>query len=313
MKIKLVIIICVFSCFGAFAQKKKVVKKPTTNKSAKVDSTELLNRNQLKAGLQQVEESLDASLGLKDLTANQNGEKRYYDSYKLMLHAGEELFLNHSSADFRVMLSLKTPAKDKQELSYDSQNFTGNSLNKFHYVAPVTGTYTLLATSMDAGKLGKYRLEKTISTPNAIESTLDPAFAAKFKALVESKKQNFKNITAEKIKKDKKDKAIEQERFKTTFELVAGKAALILQDNGGQTANYKTIILETENEEEAKSYFDKIKKQLQVLTRNWTEQSNTDVNYSASTDTDIITMTVNAIAPEKKKKKQTYQVAFVYN
>jgi hypothetical protein len=177
MKVKLLFILFGLTfCFVTNAQKKKSTKKAPSTKVAKIDSTELLNKNQLKAGISQAKDILEASLTPKDQTANQNGEKRFYDAYKLFLRAGDELFLEHSSANFRVMLSLKTPAKDKQELSYDSQPFQGNSFNKFHYVAPATGTYTLLATSTDAGQLGKYRIEKTITTANAIEANLDQTF-----------------------------------------------------------------------------------------------------------------------------------------
>lgn len=304
-------------CFTTLAQKKKPAKKAPPVKVSKIDSTELLNKNPLKVGAQQANDVVEASLTGKDLSANQNGEKRFYDSYKLLLHAGEELFLEHSSSNFRVMLSLKTPAKDKQELSYDSQPFNGNSINKFHYVVPVTGTYTLLATSMDAGQTGKYKITKTITTPSVIEAGLDQSFANQFKALEKSKKVNFKNITGDKIKKDKKeekkDKSAGLESFKTSFELVAGKSAFIFQDNGGQTANYKSILLESENEADARAYFETLKKQLQVLTRNWTEQANTDANYSSSTDADFITLKINTIPPVKKKQKQLYQVEFVYN
>jgi hypothetical protein len=97
----------------------------------------------------------------------------------------------------------------------------------------------------------------------------------------------------------------------TTFELVSGKAGLILQDNGGTTSNYKSIIFESESEEEAKQYFEKTKKQLQVLVRSWTEQSNTENNYSASTDKDLITLSISS--EERKKKKVVYLVNFIYN
>lgn len=318
MKVKLLFtLFCLTFCFVTNAQKKKSTKKAPSAKIAKIDSTELLNKNQLKAGISQAKDILEASLNPKDQTANQNGEKRFYDSYKLFLRAGDELFLEHSSANFRVMLSLKTPAKDKQELSYDSQPFQGNSFNKFHYVAPATGTYTLLATSTDAGQLGKYRIEKTITTANAIEANLDQAFAKQFKALVAARKDNFKSITGEKLKTDKKevkkDKTAGVERFKTSFELVAGKPAQIIQENAGQASNFKTVLLETENEEEAKTYFEQLKKQIQVLSRNWTEQSNTDVAYSSSSDTDFVTLKVNTIPPAKKKQKPLFQVEFVYN
>ena len=310
MKLKLLILLSVCLSFATQAQKKKTAKKIPQTKNVAIDSTELLNKNQLNSGMQQAQDQIEASLTGKDKFSSQNSEKRFYDTYKLFLHAGEELTLEHSSDNFRVMLGLKTPT-NKQENSYDSKPFSGTSYNKFFYVVPATGTYTLLATSMDAGQLGKYKIQKIITVPSAVEAHIDPQFSKQFKALTSSKTDNFKNITGEKIKKDKKDKSVGQERFKTSFELVAGKSAMILQDNNGATSNYKTMIFETENEAEAKQYFEKMKKQLQVLARSWTEQSNTDNNYSASTDKDIITLSISS--EERKKKKVFYMVNFVYN
>lgn len=310
MKVKLLTLLCLVLSFATYAQKKKPSKKTSKTKIIVVDSTEILNRNQLNSGMQQAQDQVEASLTGKDKFSSQNGEKRYYDTYKLLLHAGEELTLEHSSDNFRVMLGLKTPA-NKQENSYDSKPYSGTSYNKFFYVAPTTGTYTLLATSMDAGQAGKYKIQKTITLPNAVEAQVDPQFSKQFRALTTSKTENFKSITGEKIKKDKKDKSVGQERFKTSFELVTGKSGIILQDNGGSTSNYKATIFESENEEEAKQYFEKTKKQLQVLVRSWTEQNNTDNNYSASTDKDLITLSI--ASEERKKKKVFYLVNFIYN
>jgi hypothetical protein len=310
MKVKLLSLLCLILSFSTHAQKKKTSKKVPQTKAVVIDSTEILNRNQLNNGTQQAQDQIEATLTGKDKSSSQNGEKRFYDTYKLFLHAGEELTLEHSSDNFRVMLGLKTPS-NKQENSYDSKPFSGSSYNKFFYIAPVTGTYTLLATSMDAGQSGKYKIQKTIVFPNLVEAQVDPIFAQQFKNLSASKVENFKNITGEKIKKDKKDKSVGQERFKSNFEFVAGKSGMILQDNGGTTSNYKSIIFESESEEEAKAYFEKTKKQLQVLVRSWTEQSNTDNNYSASTDKDLITLSISS--EERKKKKMFYLVSFVYN
>jgi len=310
MKVKLLSLLCLMLCFATHAQKKKTNKKTPKTKIVAIDSTEILNRNQLNSGMQQAHDQVEASLSEKDKSSSQNGEKRFYDIYKLFLHAGEELTLEHSSDNFRVMLGFKTPS-NKQENSYDSKPYSGTSYNKFFYVVPTTGTYTLLATSMDGGQSGKYKIQKTVAVPNAVEAQIDPQFSKQFKALIISKTENFKNITGEKVKKDKKDKSIGQERFKTTFELVMGKSGMILQDNGGTTSSYKSIIFESEIEEEAKLYFEKTKKQLQVLVRSWTEQSNTDNNYSASTDKDLITLSISS--EERKKKKMIYLVNFIYN
>ena len=310
MKVKLLSLLCLMLCFATHAQKKKTNKKTPQKKIVVIDSTEILNRNQLNGGIQQVQDQVEASLTGRDKSSAQNGEKRFYDTYKLFLHAGEELTVEHSSDNFRVMLGFKTPA-NQQENSYDSKPFSGASYNKFFYVVPATGTYTLLATSMDAVQSGRYKIQKTITLPNVVEAKIDQQLANQFKKLMASKSENFKNITGEKIKKDKKDKSVGQERFKTTFELILGKSGMILQDNGGTTSNYKSTIFESESEEAAKQYFDKTKKQLQVLVRSWTEQSNTDNNYSASTDKDLITLSV--ISEERKKKKIVYLVNFIYN
>ena len=210
------------------------------------------------------------------------------------------------------MLALKTPSKDKEEFSYDSKPYSGFSSNKFFMIAPATGTYTLLATSMDAVKTGKYKIQKTIAAPNAVEAQVDPNFAKQFKTLTSLRTDNFKGITGEKIKKDKKDKSVGTEKFKSSFELVTGRGSMIVQENGGTISNYKSVLFESESEDEAKAYFDRIKKQLQVLARSWAEQTNTDNNYSASTDKDIITLSISS-TEAVKKKKAVYSVNFVYN
>ena len=312
MKTKILALLCILLCFATHAQKKKTTKKTSTTKSVAVDSTELLNRNQLTTGVSQVQDFIEATLTGKDKTASQNNEKRFYDSYKIFLHQGEELTLEHSSDNFRVMLALKTPSKDKEEFSYDSKPYSGFSTNKFFIVAPATGTYILLATSMDAGQTGKYRIQKTIATPNTVEAQIDPNFAKQFKLLTTLRTDNFKGITGEKIKKDKKDKSVGLEKFKSSFELVTGRGSMIIQENGGTASNYKSVLFESESEDDAKAYFEKIKKQLQVLARSWAEQTNTDNNYSASTDKDIITLSISN-TEAVKKKKAVYSVNFVYN
>ena len=313
MKKCLIISILALLSFQITAQKKKPSKSTKKSTVVAIDSTELLNRNQIKNGLQQVQDLVEANLTGKDLTATQNGLKTYYDSYKILLHAGEELDIEHSSNSFRVMLALKKPVKTEQtEFSYDSKPFSGNSFNKFHFVAPSTGIYTLLATSMDAQKTGKYVIKKTISTSKALEADLDPVFSQKFKEISNYKKSNFKDILGEKVKKDKKDKIIGQDKYTSKFELVAGKPGQIMLENGGQIANFKSIIFESATENEAQAYFDKIKKQLQVLTRSWVEQPSTDKTFSASTDQDIVSLNMSALE-DKKKKKTLWQVNFIYN
>ena len=125
MKIKLLALLCVLLSFATHAQKKKTTKKTPTTKTVAIDSTELLNRNQLTAGIPQVQDIIEAMLTGKDKTASQKNEKRFYDSYKIFLHQGDELTLEHSSDSFRVMLALKTPSKDKEEFSYDSKPYSG--------------------------------------------------------------------------------------------------------------------------------------------------------------------------------------------
>ncbi len=307
---------CLVLSLSTFAQKKKNASKKAPSKAVAVDSTNLLNKNIIKPGIQQVEDFVEGSLQAKDLTASQDGQKRFYDAYKILLHEGEELMLEHNSSAFRVMLGFKHPNKQKQtEFSYDANPFSGNSSNKFHFTAPSTGVYTLLATSMDAGQIGKYSLKKTVYAPNVMEAQVDAALAQNFKALLTSKKDGFKSILGEKIKKDKKDKALDkavgQERYNAKAELITGKTGLILVENGG-TANYKSIVFESEQEAEAQGYFENLKKQLQILTRNWLEQPGNDKLFSASTDQDIVSLTLSSVE-DKKKKKSTWQVIFTLN
>jgi hypothetical protein len=104
-----------------FAQKKKAPKKGNSKTTVAVDSTNLLNVNPLKPNQSQSEDYITASLISKDLSSNKNEQKQYYDSYKITLHAGEEMIIEHQSSDFRVMLGLKSPSKSvNTEFSYDA-------------------------------------------------------------------------------------------------------------------------------------------------------------------------------------------------
>ncbi len=300
-----------------FAQKKKTPKKGNSKATVAIDSTNLLNLNPLKANQTQAEDYIVASLLPKDLFSNKNGQKQYYDSYKISLKAGEEMILEHQSNDFRVMLGLKSPNKSvNTEFSYDANPFGGNSFNKFHFTAPSTGTYTLLATSMDAGQTGKYSIRKTIYAPNALDSKVDASLSKNFKALLNAKKNKFKEITGEKIKVARKDKALDkatgQDKYNAKAELISGKAGIIILENEGQSASYKSVLIESENEEEVKAQFQQLVKQFQILTRNWLEQPSTELSYSASTDQDMVSLSISS-TEDKKKKKKLYQLNFSLN
>ena len=78
MKIKLLIFLSVCLNFATQAQKKKITKKPSQTKIVKIDSTELLNRNQLINGMQQAQDQIEASLTGKDKFSSQNSEKRFW-------------------------------------------------------------------------------------------------------------------------------------------------------------------------------------------------------------------------------------------
>ncbi|NBB26680.1 hypothetical protein [Cellulophaga sp. BC115SP] len=300
-----------------FAQKKKAPKKGNSKTTVAVDSTNLLNVNPLKPNQSQSEDYVTASLISKDLSSNKNGQKQYYDSYKITLHAGEEMIIEHQSSDFRVMLGLKSPSKSvNTEFSYDANPFSGNSFNKFHFTAPTTGTYTLLATSMDAGQVGRYSIRKTIYAPNALESKVDATLSKNFKALLASKKGKFKDILGEKIKVARKEKAMDkatgQDKYNTKAELLSGKAGIIVLENEGQSVSYKSVLLESENEEDVKNQFQQLVKQFQILTRSWLEQPSTELSYSASTDQDMVSLNISS-TEDKKKKKKLYQLNFSLN
>ena len=72
------------------------------------------------------------------------------------------------------------------------------------------------------------------------------------------------------------------------------------------------LLFNGSKEKKLREQSEKIKKQLQVLARSWAEQTNTDNNYSASTDKDIITLSISS-TEAVKKKKSIYSVNFVYN
>jgi hypothetical protein len=317
---KKLLLLSAFLCLGVAqvdAQKKaKKPKKGTTTIIATNDPVESLNHKMIFGDVQRVQEEVEATLQESDRTQkNPEGQIRHYDTYKIYMHTGEELFLEHTSNEFRVMLALKKPESTTQtDFSYDSQNFTGSSRNKFYFVAPTTGVYTLLATSMDSEKSGAYKIVKTLYAPGAVEAELEPEFAKQFRNLLGHKKKAFKEITGEKIKKDKNDKTNGLERFNSNFELVTGKTGTVVLENSGQTANFKSVLLETDNPEEAKTFFEKMKKQLQILTRAWSEQLPSENIFSASTEKEIVSLNlVNEEFKKKKEVKQIYKVQFTCN
>jgi hypothetical protein len=197
---KKLLLLSAFLCLGVAqvdAQKKaKKPKKGTTTIIATNDPVESLNHKMIFGDVQRVQEEVEATLQESDRTQkNPEGQIRHYDTYKIYMHTGEELFLEHTSNEFRVMLALKKPESTTQtDFSYDSQNFTGSSRNKFYFVAPTTGVYTLLATSMDSEKSGAYKIVKTLYAPGAVEAELEPEFAKQFRNLLGHKKKAFKDL-----------------------------------------------------------------------------------------------------------------------
>ena len=85
-------------CFGIAqvdAQKKsKKQKKGPTTIIATNDPVESLNHKMIFGDVQRVQEEVEATLQESDRTQkNPEGQIRHYDTYKIFMHAGEELFL----------------------------------------------------------------------------------------------------------------------------------------------------------------------------------------------------------------------------
>jgi hypothetical protein len=162
-----------------------------------LDSTERLNIHKTSSTVKEAIDEVQAVIGTNDRSnTNAQGEKRYYDTFKIFLNADDEATFIHQSKSFRVMFSISSPDR-KTDFTYDAQQFEGISNNTFFYKPKSTGIYTLFASSADPEQIGIYTLKKTIQ--KAKKENLNDSFALSIKELLDLRKNKYQGMMGEKL------------------------------------------------------------------------------------------------------------------
>ncbi|MFC0184153.1 hypothetical protein SAMN04515674_102310 [Pseudarcicella hirudinis] len=262
------------------------------------DSTERLNLHKINPNTSTAIDEVTAFLSQNDRsTVNQQGEKRFYDTFRIFLNKGEEVAIEHKSSDFRVMLSLVSPLK-KTEFSYDQAVFAGNSKNTFYYIAPVTGIYTLFSTSADPAKSGRYSLKKTITRAEAQPGESSNPLADKLNRLIYHRKNKFSDVIKEKLKEEI-ETGEQRIYFQSSFELIDGKQGTVIVENGGSAFIYKSNLLEATTKSEAESFHKELSSKLRsyAQSKNW-EIENTSAeipSFYAASETESISLDLREV------------------
>lgn len=267
------------------------------------DSTERLNMHKTSNTVKEAIDEVKAVIGLNDRSnTNAEGEKRYYDTFKIFLNIDDEVTFLHQSNSFRVMFSLSSPDK-KTDFTYDSQQFEGTSSNTFFYKPKSTGIYTLFASSADPNKTGGYTLKKTIQKAKR-ENTNDP-FVLSIKELIDLRKNKYQGMMGEKLS-EKEGKYI----FDSKYFFVPNKKGEIIIEDGGKIYTYQSILFEGGTEADAQKYFSELANKLVAYARakDWFSEPLDAKSKSLyiSSETDIITLKL-------KDLNGKYVVLFVCN
>jgi hypothetical protein len=267
------------------------------------DSTERLNLHKTSNTIKEAIDEVKAVIETNDRSnTNAQGEKRYYDTFKIFLNADDEVTFVHQSPDFRVMLSFSSPDK-KTEFSYDSEEFEGKSRNIFFYKPQSTGIYTLFASSAEPNKTGKYSIKKTI-TKSEKETSTDP-FVLSIKKLLDLRKNKFQSMLGEKLSEEK-GKYI----FDSKFFFVPNRKGEIILEEGGKVYTYQSMLFEAPTEAEAQQYFNELANKMNAYAKakDWFAEPLDDKTKSfyISSETDMITLKLN---PSNGK----YSVLFICN
>jgi hypothetical protein len=267
------------------------------------DSTERLNIHKTSSTIKEATDEVNAILATNDRSnTNAQGEKRYYDTFKIFLNVDDELTLLHQSKNFRVMLSFISPEK-KTDFSYDSQEFEGKSSNTYFYKAKTAGIYTLFASSADPNKLGAFSIKKTIQKAQK-ENSNDP-FAVSVKQLLDLRKNKYQGEMGNKIS-EHEGKYV----FESKYSFVQGKKGEIIFEDGGKVYTYQSNIYESDNQVDAQKYYNELAQKLNnyAKVKDWFSEPLTPETKSMyiSSETDMITLKLN-------KKDGKYQVLFICN
>lgn len=267
------------------------------------DSTERLNIHKTNATIKEAVDEVNAILSTNDRSnTNAQGEKRYYDTFKIFLNADDEITLVHQSNNFRVMFSFISPDK-KTDFSYDLQEFEGKSSNTYFYKSRMAGIYTLFASSAEPNKLGSFSIKKTIKKVQK-ENINDP-FAINIKQLLDLRKNKYQGQIGNKVS-ELEGKYV----YESKFSFVEGKRGEIIFEDGGNIYTYQSIVFESDNQADSQKYFNDLAQKLNAYakTRDWFSEPLTPETKSIyiSSETDMITLKLN-------KKDEKYKILFICN
>jgi hypothetical protein len=267
------------------------------------DSTERLNMHKTSSTVKEAVDEVKAVIGVNDRSnTNAEGEKRYYDTFKIFLNADDEVTFVHQSNSFRVMFSISSPDR-KTDFTYDSQQFEGTSSNTFFYKPKSTGIYTLFASSADPNKTGGYSIKKTIQKAKK-ENSNDP-FVLSIKELLDLRKNKYQGMMGEKLS-EKEGKYV----FDSKYFFIPNKKGEIIIEDGGKVYTYQSVLFEGDTEADAQQYFNELANKLVAYARakDWFSEpldAKSKTMYISS-ETDIITLKL-------KPLNGKYVVLFVCN
>lgn len=256
------------------------------------DSTERLNVHKTSSTIKEVVDEVKAVIGVNDRSnTNAEGEKRYYDTFKIFLNVDDEVTFIHQSNSFRVMFSISSPDR-KTDFTYDSQQFEGMSNNTFFYKPKFTGIYTLFASSADPNKTGGYSIKKIIKKAKK-ENSNDP-FVMSIKELLDLRKNKYQGMMGEKLS-EKEGKYI----FDSKYFFVPNKKGEIIIEDGGKVYTYQSILFEGNIEVDAQQYFNELANKLVAYARakDWFSEPLDAKSKSMyiSSETDMITLKLKPV------------------
>ncbi|MEL6614028.1 MAG: PPC domain-containing protein [Bacteroidota bacterium] len=112
--------------------------------------------------------------GFLDDTDDTRENDAYYEVYTFEAEADDEVRVRMESSDFDTYLIVYGPTDEE----YYNDDFEGTSVSQIEFAAPMTGTYTIWATSYAAESTGDYTVDVTTTAfvvAEEISGRLDPA------------------------------------------------------------------------------------------------------------------------------------------
>ncbi|MEL6446231.1 MAG: PPC domain-containing protein [Bacteroidota bacterium] len=112
--------------------------------------------------------------GSLDDTDDTRENDAYYETYTFEAEADDEVRVRMESSAFDTYLIVYGPTDEE----YYNDDFEGTSVSQIEFAAPMTGTYTIWATSYAAESTGDYTVDVTTTAfvvAEEISGRLDPA------------------------------------------------------------------------------------------------------------------------------------------